>query len=77
MRVAFDTIIGLDYNVIFKLFDMYKVDDDDREYYLRMLKIIEGIYLESLEEKRKKSNKQSNNKDTNYESKTIGRNARN
>jgi len=60
LRTTGHSIIGFDYNVVFQLFDILKVDPDEREYYLNMLKVIENVYLEHVEKQLKKKDRTHN-----------------
>ena len=49
---------GLDYNVVFKVFGAYGIDEDEQWRYLEGIRIFEAEFLRSLEKKREKEERQ-------------------
>jgi len=65
VRTSFGGVVGLDYNVLFSLFDILGIDMDDRLMYFNGIRVIESYYLKSLDDKRRKMERQVTQADSN------------
>lgn len=77
IRSDMGAIYGLDYNVVFELFRILGIHEDDSYLYFKALKVFEAEYLKAVERKRKqneksKSNNYLGNQENTIVSRTIG-----
>ena len=57
VRVSNGVILGLDYNVLFKILDTFGIDKDEHEYIIRLISILESRMIERYNKKMSEKSK--------------------